>query len=62
MMDNETATLMTRANTYDTPPDKQINGSTSSLPSPTSPYVSNGSLQIEKPISNNVLRSPKRTI
>jgi hypothetical protein len=61
MMANETITLTTRAKTYDTTPDPQTNGSTSSLPSTTS-SVSNGSLQIEKPISDNVLRPPKGPI
>ena len=62
MMANETAALTTRAKTYDTNPDKQSIRSTSSLPLTTSSHVSNGSLQIEKPISDNVLRPPKGTI
>ena len=62
MMDNEIIALMTRAKTYDTNPDKQFNGSTSSLPSTTSPPVSNGSLQMGKPIYENVLRPPQGTI
>lgn len=44
MMFNDIVTLMTRAKTYDTTPDPQTNGSTSSLPLTTSPSVSNGSL------------------
>ena len=62
MMANETVALMTREKKYDMNLDKQSNGSTSSLPSTTSPPLSNGSLQIEKPISYNVLRPPKGTI
>ena len=62
MMANESVALMTRARTYATTPDQQTNGSTSSLPSTTSPPVSNGSLQIEKPISHNVLHPSKGII
>ena len=62
MMANENVALTIRAKTYDTNIDKQSNGSTSSLPSTTSPPVSNTSLQIEKPIYDNVLRPPKGTI
>ena len=62
MMDNETFSLITQAKTYDTTLDQQTNGSTSSLPSTTSPSVSNGSLQIKKPIFDNVLCPPKGTI
>ena len=59
MMANETISLWSREKTYDTNPDKQSNGSTSSLPSITSPLVSNRSLQIEKPIFDNLLHPPK---
>ena len=62
MMANETIDLMTREKTYNTNLDKQSNGSTSSLPSTTSPLVSNGSLQIDKPIFDNVFCPPKGTI
>ena len=62
MMANEIVGLTTRAKTYDITPDKQPNRSTSSLPSTTFPSVYNGSLQIEKPISDNVLHPPKKTI
>ena len=62
MMANETITLMTQAKTYDTTPNPQTHGSTSSLPSTTSPFVSNGSLRIENSISDNVLHPPKGTI
>ena len=62
MMANETIALMTREKIYNTNLDKQSSGRTSSLPSTTSPPVSNGSLQIEKPISNNVFHPPKGTI
>lgn len=62
MMANETVPLTTQAKTYDTTPDQQTNESTSSLPSTTSPFVSNGSLQIEKPVSDYVLRPPKGTL
>ena len=62
MMANETAALMTREKTYDTNLDKHPRGSTSSLTSTTAPSTSNGSLQIEKPIFDNVLHPPKGTI
>jgi hypothetical protein len=41
MMANEIVALTTRAKTYDTNPNKQSKGSTSSLPSTSSPPVSN---------------------
>ena len=62
MMANETVSMTTRAKMYNTNPNKQYNGNTYSLRSTTSPPVSNGSLQIGKPISNNVLRPSKGTI
>ena len=46
MMANDTVTLTTREKTYDSNPDKQPNGSTSSLPSTASPSISNGFLQV----------------
>lgn len=61
-MANETISLTTHAKTYDTTLDKQPNGSASSQPSTFAPPISNGSLQIEKPISDNVLRPAKGTI
>ena len=62
MMSNETVVLTTRAKTYNTTPDKQVNESPPSQPSTTTPPLSNGSLQIEKPIFDNVLRPPKGLI
>ena len=62
MMANGTIALTTRAKIYDTLLDKQANGSASSHPSPPTPLISNGSLQIEKPISNTVLLPPKGTL
>ena len=62
MMANKTLSFTTRAKTYKTNLDKQPSECTSSLPLATSPYVSNGSLQIEKPISDSVLRPPKGKI
>jgi hypothetical protein len=62
MMANETVTLSNREKAYDNNPCKQCNGSTSSLPSTTSPPVSNGSLQLKKPIYDNALCTPKGTI
>ena len=62
MMANEIVTLTNRGKTYDINLNKQTSGSTSSLPTTTSSFVSNGSLQIEKPISDNVVRPPKGTI
>ena len=59
MMASETVSLTTRAKTYYTHPDKQANGSDSLHTSTTTPPVSIGSIQIEKPISNTMFHPPK---
>ena len=59
MIANETVIMTTREKTYEPNLDRQSNGITYNLPLTTSPPVSNGSLQIEKPISDNVLCPPK---
>lgn len=62
MMANEIVALTIQEKTHDIVLDPQPNGSTSSLTSTTSPFISKGSLQIEKPISDNLLHPPKGTI
>ena len=62
MTANKIVALTTRARTYDTTPDKQVNGSAPFQPSNATPRLSNGSLQIEKPIFDNVLRRHKGSI
>jgi hypothetical protein len=62
MMANESVSLRTQAKTYDTPPDKLANKSASSQLSTTFPPIFNGSFEIQKPISYNVLCPPKGTI
>ena len=62
MMGNENISLTTQAKTYVTPLDKPSNGSASSQPSKIASHVSNGSLQIKKPIFDTALHPPKGTI
>ena len=64
MIGSETIALTTRRKTYDNPEQKTSGGASSSAtqPPPTPPTVSNGPLQIERPISDNVLWPPKATI
>jgi hypothetical protein len=54
--------VMTRENTYDTPPGDQANGKAIDQPSTSTPPPSSNPLQIEKPISDAVLHPPKSTI
>ena len=64
MLGSDTIALTTRMKTYENP-ESQTGGSTSSSaqqPPSTPPSGSNGPLQIERPISDNVLRPPKATI
>jgi hypothetical protein len=65
-MCNETIDLMTRTNTYDTPPGKMsneslANGTVNDTPS-TSATPPSRPLQIEKPNFDSILRPPKSTI
>jgi hypothetical protein len=58
----KTVNVTTRANTYDTPPGDKPNGKAVDQPSNSTPPPSSNPLQIEKPISDAVLRPPKSVI
>ncbi len=64
MLGSDTIALTTRMKTYENP-ESQTGGRMSSSaqqPPSTPPSGSNGPLQIERPISDNVLRPPKATM
>jgi hypothetical protein len=54
--------VMTRENTYDTPPSDQTKGKVINQPSTSTPHPSSNPLQIENPFSDAVLHPPKSVI
>jgi hypothetical protein len=58
----KTVNVITRENTYDTPLGDHANGNTINQPSTSTPPPSSNPLNIENPISDLVLRSPKSAI